>query len=383
MVAKLSAVFEKYGFEPLETPTLEYASTLEGKYGIEEKLIYKFDTPGDDKVAMKYDQTVPLARVIAQYGPRGDQLLTIPFKRFQIQSAFRGENTQKGRYREFLQCDVDIVGVDSPLADAEILTVAIESYKALGLEVVVQINDRENLRKYDSKTLNAVDKLKKIGEEGVVELLVGNGFDRNAAEAVVKEIKEISPSNRIQTVIEIMQKLEYDEMLIQFCPTLIRGLDYYTGIILEVVLKNDPAGSSLGGGGRWDEMIGRFIGEELPAVGFSVGVDRTIEAMIDNGLFEENKTGNGVLVSVTNPELEAKSIEIWNELQKAGINAEIWLDPNVKIDKQFKYADNKNKKYVVIVSENEINEGKLKLKKMSDGESLVLTLDEAIGVLSQ
>lgn len=383
MVAKLSGVFEKYGFEPLETPTLEYASTLEGKYGDEEKLIYKFDTLGDDKVAMKYDQTVPLARVIAQYGPRGDQLLTIPFKRFQIQSAFRGENTQKGRYREFLQCDVDIVGVDSPLADAEILTVVLESYKALGLEVVVQINDRALLTKFDTQTLNAVDKIKKIGEEGVQEILMKNGKTDMEARAVLDEIQSLTPSDRLQTVMGIMAKLGYSSDSIAFTPTLIRGLDYYTGIILEVVLKNDPNSSSLGGGGRWNEMIGKFCGLDMPAVGFAVGVDRTIEAMNENQLFESEQTGSGVLVSVFSPELESKSIEVWNMLQENQISAEMWLDPSAKIEKQLKYADSKNKKYVVIIGQDEVDADKITLKDMTSGNSTLVTLDEAIKILSQ
>lgn len=383
VVAKLSGVFEKYGFEPLETPTLEYASTLEGKYGDEEKLIYKFDTLGDDKVAMKYDQTVPLARVIAQYGPRGDQLLTIPFKRFQIQSAFRGENTQKGRYREFLQCDVDIVGVDSPLADAEILTVVLESYKALGLEVVVQINDRALLTKFDTQTLNAVDKIKKIGEEGVQEILMKNGKTDMEARAVLDEIQSLTPSDRLQTVMGIMAKLGYSSDSIAFTPTLIRGLDYYTGIILEVVLKNDPNSSSLGGGGRWNEMIGKFCGLDMPAVGFAVGVDRTIEAMNENQLFESEQTGSGVLVSVFSPELESKSIEVWNVLQENQISAEMWLDPSAKIEKQLKYADSKNKKYVVIIGQDELDADKITLKDMTFGNSTLVTLDEAIKILSQ
>lgn len=383
MVAKLSEVFERYGFEPLETPTLEYASTLEGKYGAEEKLIYKFETEGKDKVAMKYDQTVPLARVIAQYGPRGDQLLTVPFKRFQIQSAFRGENTQRGRYREFLQCDIDIVGVDSPLADAEVLTVALEAYKALGLSVVIQVNDRQSLRKYDPKTLNAIDKLKKVGESGVIEVLVKNGMMENEARSTLAEIQSTAPSGRLQTVIQIMTKLGYSEDLILYTPTLIRGLDYYTGIILEVVLKNDPDSSSLCGGGRWDEMIGKFCGLDMPAVGFAVGVDRTIEAMVEHGLFDNKNSGSDVLVSVFCPELEAKSIEVWNKLQSQGIKAEMWLDPNSKLDKQLKYADSKNKGYVVIIGQEEIAEDKVTLKRLADGSSNRVTIDEVVKILSQ
>lgn len=375
VVGKLSAVFERYGFEPLETPTLEYASTLEGKYGAEEKLIYKFETPGDDKVALKYDQTVPLARVIAQYGPRGDQLLSIPFKRFQIQSAFRGENTQKGRYREFLQCDVDIIGIDSPLADAEILTVAIESYKALGLDVTIQINDRGSLKEYDPKTLSAIDKLKKIGEEGVINALVENGCSRDQGRVILEKICTTSPSQRLITVMGIMEKLDYTNIV--FTPTLIRGLDYYTGIIIEVVVKSDPESSSLGGGGRWDEMIGRFSGVDMPAVGFSFGVDRIIEAMAEQGLFT-NDQGQGVLVTIPSLELESKAMAIWNQLQKSGISAELWLDTTTDLSKQFKYAETKNLEYVVMIEgDNE----QINLKKLSDGSSHKMSVSETIQYL--
>lgn len=371
VVGKLSDVFEKYGFEPLETPTLEYASTLEGKYGSEEKLIYKFETPGDDRVALKYDQTVPLARVIAQYGPHGDQLLSIPFKRFQIQSAFRGENTQKGRYREFLQCDVDIIGVDSPLADAEILTVVIESYKALGLDVIVQINDRGSLKAYDGRTLSAVDKLKKIGQDGVLAILVENGRQTQEAQTVLDQIQKTAPSERLKTVVGIMEKLGYKG--VEFSPTLIRGLDYYTGIIIEVVLRSAPEASSLGGGGRWDEMIGRFCGVDMPAVGFSFGVDRTIEAMNEGGLFEGDK-GSGVLVTIPSLELESKAMAVWNELQKAGISAELWLDTTTDMAKQFRYAEGKNLEYVVMIEDGEI----VNLKRLTDGSSQKLSLPEVI-----
>lgn len=363
VLAKLSAVFEKYGFEPLETPSLEYAKTLEGKYGTEEKLIYKFQTPGEDWVALKYDQTVPLARVISQYGPRGDQLLTVPFKRFQIQSAFRGENTQKGRYREFLQCDVDIIGVDSPLADAEVLTVAIEGYRALGLEVEVLVNDRQALHAYDKATLAAIDKLKKIGKNGVIEQLTKNGKSRQDAERILDEILKIQPTQRIREVELILKQLGVDKY-VKFDPTLVRGLDYYTGIIIEVVPAGESESSSMGGGGRWDEMIGKFCGLDMPAVGFSFGIDRTIEAMDEHGLFARDQEAKGVLVALTGQDQEANAIRVWRDLTDAGVKAEIWLDGTVGLDKQYKYADGKNLAFVAVVEGPDL----VKLKNLATGE---------------
>jgi histidyl-tRNA synthetase len=382
VIGKITSTFKKFGFEPLETPTLEYEETLTGKYGEEEKLIYKFETPGGDKVALKYDQTVPLARVVAQYGPNGAQKLPMPFKRYQIQSAYRGENTQKGRYREFTQCDADVIGVATPLTDAEILGLATEIYKDLGLEVVIKINDRALLAGIETKYLAAIDKLNKVGETGVIQEMQDKGLSKGEAEALFEKVTQNQPTENLAEIIKLYQQLGYDESNLKFDPTLIRGLDYYTGLIMEVVLKTNPNSSSLCGGGRWDQMIGKFTGQDQPAVGFAIGLDRTIEAMMETGVLEATSSSTQVLVTIFSPELLEKSLEVVLRLRSAQIDSEIYLDPSAKLEKQLKYADNKGIPYVVIIGPDEAKSGQVVLKNLSERTQEKISLADLLTKLS-
>lgn len=382
VVQKIIQVFQKFGFDPLETPAMEYAETLEGKYGEEERLIYKFETPGGDRVALKYDQTVPLARVVAQYGPRGEQKLPIPFKRYQIQSAFRGENPQRGRYREFIQCDVDIIGINSPLVDAELLAVAYEAYNNLGLEVVIKVNDRSVIADIEPKYLAALDKSLKIGKDGVIDELKQKGLNINDAEVLYTRVSNQSiPSNLNQTM-ELFYQMGYPEGSLEFDPMLIRGLDYYTGIIMEVVLKDSPLSSSLGGGGRYDKMIGKFTGVDLPANGFSMGLDRTIEAMEGTGVIGVPATKTKVLVSVFSKEYLDQSLKVAFKIRSMNVNTEVWLEADSKLDKQLKYADQKGIPFVVILGPDEAESGVVTLKDLNNKVQEKITLDEVVEKLS-
>lgn len=355
VIERITSVFERFGFDPLETPTVEYEETLQGKYGEEERLIYKFETMGGDRLALKYDQTVPLARVVAQWGPVGQQKLILPFKRYQIQSAFRGENTQKGRYREFLQCDADIVGISSPLADTEILSLAYQIYKSLGLDIVIKINDRSLLSEFEPKHLSAIDKLNKIGDNGVIQELSQKGMSGTEAAQVLQKIKSMQPTPNLAQVINDFKAEGYPDNVLIFDPTLVRGLDYYTGIILEVALRSDPNSSSLCGGGRYDKMIGKFTGMDIPAIGFAIGFDRTLEALEANNLIQPILTKSTALVALNSLQSQAKGLNILATLRNAGINSEIWLDPNTKMEKQLKYTDLKGIRFAIIVGflENE------------------------------
>ncbi len=382
VLGKITEVFQKFGFDPLETPTLEFEETLTGKYGEEEKLIYKFETPGGDKVALKYDQTVPLARVVAQYGPDGAQILPIPFKRYQIQLAYRGENTQKGRYREFLQCDADIVGVSSPLADAEILGMVYEIYKNLGLDISIYINDRSLLSGIEPKYLAAIDKLAKIGEANVLRELEEKGLNSKEALDLFGRVQTMQPSDNLVQAMQLYKQLGYPEDSIAFNSTMVRGLDYYTGIIIEAVLKSEPKSSSLGGGGRYDQMIGKFTGKDLPGVGFSVGLDRTIEAMEEAGVLKAQKTNSQVLVTVFSPELIKKSLEATLRLRSANIGVELWLDPESKMEKQLKYADQKGIPYVIIIGPDEAASAEVVLKDLQRRTQEKMSLDEVSSRLS-
>ncbi len=378
---KIKEVFGRFGFDPLETPTLEYEETLTGKYGEEEKLIYKFETPGGDKVALKYDQTVPLTRVVAQYGPRGAQVLPIPFKRFQIQSAYRGENTQKGRYREFTQCDADVVGVNSSLVDAEILAVAYEIYKALGLEIQIKVNDRDLLAGIEPKYLASMDKLNKIRQEGVITELQERGLNKDEAETLFARVESAKPTSQLLQTMELFERMGYPKDALIFDPILIRGLDYYTGIIMETVLSANQNASSLGGGGRYDKMIGQFTGQDLPAVGYSVGLDRTIEAMEEAGLFVAPKTQTQVLVTVFAPDLLQKSLEAASGLRLNKISTELYLDSEAKLDKQFKYADTKGIPFALVIGPDEAQSEKVVLKNLADRTQETLSLDDVLSRL--
>lgn len=382
VIQKITRIFEKFGFDPLETPTLEYEEVLLGKIGEEEKLIYRFDTPGGDKVALKYDQTVPLTRVIAQYGPEGAQKLPMPFKRYQMQSSFRGENTQKGRYREFVQCDADIIGVNSPMVDAELLAVAYEIYQVLNLKVIIKVNDRAQIADVPAKYMAAIDKLLKIGKEGVLQELQEKGLNADDAKSLFERIKNLKMSDNLEKIISIYTSMGYPKDSVEFEPTLIRGIDYYTGIIMEAVLKSNTSGGSVGGGGRYDKMIGQFTGTDLPASGYSVGLDRTVEAMAEEGVLETPNTETKVLVTVFNPQFLENSLNLTSLLRSNNINTEIWLDPNSKLDKQLKYADLKGIPYVVIIGPDEVAKNLVTLKNLSEKTQETLDIEKLISLLN-
>jgi histidyl-tRNA synthetase len=374
VIDKLKMVFEQFCFEPLETPALEYEEILTGKYGSEgEKLIYRFTDNGDRRVAMRYDQTVPLARVVAQY----QNQLPTPFKRYQIQPVWRAENTQKGRYREFMQCDIDITGFKNNSADAEIIAATVKSFEALGFEnFKVLVNDRAVFGNLPQKAILIIDKLKKIGPEKVKIDLKENGFDPE----ILEKIQNTKPTESLMLTMKVAERMGVDNEKVQFSPTLARGLDYYTGTIIEVESPDYPTGS-LGGGGRYDNLIGIFAGIQIPSVGFSFGFDRIIEAMDLLGLFPKNLITTKVLVTIFGIDFANESAKVANSLRKNNINTEIWLDPESKIEKQLKYANQKNIPYTIILGPEEVRNNVVTLKNMITREQLTISLDQAINNL--
>lgn len=371
VVDEIKQTFRLFGFEPLETPALEFAQTLKGKYGEEEKLIYEFTTKGGDQVALRYDQTVPLARVIAQY-PQ----IPKPFKKYQIQPVWRGENPQKGRYREFLQCDADIVGSRSPLADAEIINLVLNIYQNLGLNVTVKINDRSNFEGLDKKYVSAIDKLEKIGESAVLAEMIEKGMAENDAKIALKELQEKPITENLQQILDLLKGMRVDMNKVKYEPTLARGLDYYTGMIFETVAKGSTG--SLCSGGRWDKMIGNFTGQDLPAVGFGLGFDRTVEVLQAQNLLPNIVSSAKVLVTIFSPELLSSSLSIAEKLRKNQINTEIWLDPDAKLEKQLKYADQKGIPYALIIGPEEAEKGLVTLKNLSTKAQETLKIEAAI-----
>lgn len=372
VIDALRKVFESYGFEPLETPALEYAEILEGKYGEEgEKLMYKFEDNGGRKVALRYDQTVPLARVVAQYG----NSLPLPFKRYQIQNVWRGENPQRGRFREFLQCDIDTVGVESLLADVEIIACALNSLDRLGFKKIkLLINDRDTFEGIDNAIIGSIDKYKKVGKEDVLRELTQKGMKQDEAKTILDKILSTKPNARITKIFDLIRPLLKTSLTIEFDPILARGLDYYTGLIFEIEIEGYAAGSVCGGG-RYDNLIGMFGDKQIPAVGCAFGFDRVIEAMDEFKLFPDELLTTKVLVTVFSEELSEKSLEAVSILRKKRINAEIYLDENSKMDKQLKYADAKVIPYVVIIGTREAESNSATIKNMKTGEQQTIPIE--------
>lgn len=387
VMRRLAVVFEKYGFEELATPALEYKEVLMGKYGEEaEKLMYLFNDPGERGVGLKYDLTVPLARAVAN---KGD--IALPFKRYQMQPVWRAENTQKGRYREFYQCDIDIVGSSSPLADGEILAVISDSLSALGFEnfsicvnsrtVLFAIMDKANVPTEKRLTaIQSLDKLDKKSKEEVQEELSKKGFDSDQITNMFQELGRATPDEYLTKTIETAEKLGAKNIV--FSPAISRGLDYYTGPIFETIVT-EPKIGSLTGGGRYDNLLKTLGGPDLPAVGTTIGLERIIDVITELNLWQEiSKTTTQALVTIFNESLEEVSIETAKKLRARGINTELY-PTNAKLEKQLKYADRKKLQFVIIIGEEEVANGKVVVKNLVSGEQSTVSLEEAVSIISK
>jgi len=366
--------FELYGFEPLETPAIEYLETFAGQIGEDEKLFYKFTDAGGRKVALRYDQTVPTCRVIAQYPDK----ISLPFKRYQIQTVWRSEKPQKGRYREFLQCDADIFGVDNRTADGETIALTIDIFKNLGFtKPIAIINDRDLYQDIPYSAIVAIDKLDKIGVVGVSKELTQKGFNRK----ILDQIKNSQPNDNLKTIFDYLDNYGFKENY-RFKPTLARSFSYSTGTIWEIIDENFSSGS-LAGCERFDSLVAKFSDRSVPAVGFAIGFDRTILAMDELKLFPAIATKTKVLVTVFNSQLLKTSQVITQKLRQNQINTDIYPDPQVKLAKQLKYANDNQIPYVLVIGEEEIKKNQITLKNMTSGKQKTLTLEKAINVLTR
>lgn len=385
---KVVGVFTRFGFDPIETPTLEYADVILGKYGDEaDKLVYSFKDRGDRGIALRYDQTIPTARLLAQYS----QSLPKYFRRYQIQNVFRAEKPQKGRFREFTQCDFDVFGSTSPIADAEILACSYFTFEAIGYpDIRIRVNDRailfDVLEKFASEKtpvlsiIQTIDKLDKIAEEGVVEELIKKGFKRNQAEDALTQTQKSKPTTSLESILSHTQSLGVPEEVLQFDPTLARGLDYYTGMIFEISVGDGDLGS-LGGGGRYDNLIGQLGGLDIPAVGVGLGFDRMVEVADQLNLLPSSTTNAQVLVTVFDETSTAGAATIASTLRNAGVQAELY--PAVdKLDKQLKYADRKGIPYAVIQGPDEKKDAVVQLKDLHKKKQESLSLDDVIQTLT-
>lgn len=372
----IRSTFELYGFEPIETPAIEYLEVFTGNIGEDEKLFYKFEDTGGRKVALRYDQTVPTCRFIAQYPDK----ITLPFKRYQIQTVWRAEKPQKGRYREFLQCDADIFGVEDRIADGETIALTIDIFKNLGFKnPIALINDRALYKDIPYKAIVAIDKLKKIGKEGVIKELVRKGYKNKEAEDLINKVESIKPNSDLKTVFKYLDSYGMKNNY-QFSPTLARSFSYSTGTIWEIVVLEFNSGS-LAGCERFDSLVSRFSNKSVPAVGFAIGFDRTVLAMDELGLFPDIKTKIKILVTIFSKDLVGKSQEITKMLRSNKINTELYSDSNDRLDKQMKYASKKQIPFVIIIGPEEAKKNSVILKNMNTREQKEVLVNDLVKFL--
>lgn len=426
----IKSVFKLYGYQPLETPAMENLSTLMGKYGEEgDKLLFKILNSGDflaqvpenellerniirltNKISekgLRYDLTVPFARFVVQHQSE----LTFPFKRYQIQPVWRADRPQKGRYREFYQCDVDVVGSDSLLHEVELIQMVDEVYRRLHINVRLLINNRkilagiaETIGHPDKLTdiTVAIDKMDKIGGDAVNAELREKGIDETAIEKL-QPILNLQGSNnekleRLQGILqnsptglkgieELTTVFNYLEGLsigteVKLDLTLARGLSYYTGAIFEVKALDVQIGS-ITGGGRYDDLTGIFGLKNMSGVGISFGADRIFDVMQQLNLFpEDNKATTQILFVNFGAKEERYCLPLMQQLRAAGINTEIYPEP-AKMKKQMGYADKKGIPFVALVGETEMQENKIALKNMATGEQQNITLAQAVEILKK
>ena len=430
----IKSVFKTYGYQPIETPAMENLSTLMGKSGAEgDKLLFKILNSGDflnkipdsitigtkfqntsvteftgfiSEKGLRYDLTVPFARYVVQH--RNE--ITFPFKRYQIQPVWRADKPQRGRYREFFQCDVDVIGSKSLLNEVELVQIIDEVFSELKINNIIKINNRKVLlgiaeyigetEKFTEITI-AIDKLDKIGIDKVKEELSANGIASEAIEKLEKTLNfqgnvnqkidflkgilenSSAGSEGIQEVSEVFDTLEGLELNseIEFDLTLARGLNYYTGAIFEVIAKNVKIGS-ICGGGRYDDLTGIFGLPDVSGVGVSFGADRVYDVMLEQNLFPATTQNTTQVMFVNFGEKEQKHcISLVNKLRKAGINTELFPD-SAKMKKQMNYANNNNIPFVVLIGENEMTQGTLTVKDMEAGkQNSYQNLDDFIAQL--
>ncbi|HVT74801.1 MAG TPA: histidine--tRNA ligase [Candidatus Paceibacterota bacterium] len=403
MIETIKTSYESFGFEPLETPALEYAETLTGKYGDEgDKLMYRFKDNGDRDVALRYDLTIPLARVVAMNGS-----MKKPWKRYQVSPVWRADNPQKGRYREFYQCDADIVGSTSVLADAEVLALAASTLQRLGVDdFVIRINSRAIINAfYESLGLSAedkvaairaVDKMDKIGAEGVKkELSQSLGAGAKSADDIVAfaavsidamndraELAALSErfpaiKTAVADLISIIESASVLAPKARFVVDLsiARGLDYYTGMIFETNLIKAPQYGSVLSGGRYDGLIGMFSNQPVPAVGASIGLDRLYTALEELDLVKAANTTTKALIVNFDETLRADYLRLASDLRAAGVNTILYFD-TTDMKKQLSYASDKGIKYALIYGSEEAKEGKIVLKDLEKGSQEKIAIGE-------
>jgi len=401
VIGIITRVYERYGFEPLETPAAENLETLLGKYGDEEKLIFKIlrrgehEATGQADLALRYDLTVPLARVVAQYQAKLPRL----FKRYQIQPVWRADRPGRGRFREFYQCDVDALGSTSPVVEAELCAAVADAMTELGFsDFAIRLNHRQLLTallhaagvaaSLHAEALVAIDKLDKIGAGGVARELEARGLDAPSRAAMLSfvdvgtdpNVGPLSDTVRLEGLVggdaagtaaianlrDILTLLGTTSAAgrVRIDPTLARGLSYYTGAIMEVNVA-DLAGS-LGGGGRYDNLVGMFSGQQIPACGFSLGLERILVVMAERQMFPSSLATSAadVMVATFDAAGVADGMRLAGQLRASGLRVLLYPDPD-KIGKQIKYADGRGIPFVALLGDDEIKAGTVTVKDLA------------------
>jgi histidyl-tRNA synthetase len=375
---KMIKVFESWGYQPIETPALEYLELFEGEIGEDEKLFYQFTDLGGREVALRYDQTVPTCRFIGE----NFQKLTFPFRRYQIQSVWRAEKPQKGRYREFVQSDIDIFGISSPLADAEAIALSLDLYQKLGFEkVIVKVNNRDLMKNIPYKVIASIDKLEKIGSLGVIEDMVNKGINKNQAEKYLNKIDCMQPDETIFKIFSYLRKTGFDQSYYQFDPTLARAFSYSQGPIWEIVVPEYAIGS-VGGGERYDDLVERITGRQIPATGIAFGFDRTLEALEELELIPEFGSTTQVLVTVFNQETFSASLQTAQKLRRNRVNTEVYPSYQENISDQLNYANEQEIPWVIVIGPEEVENNTVALKNMASGKQKQFSVQEVVNKLA-
>jgi len=393
IVDKLKTVFELYGYSPVETPILERYDVLSSKYAGGSEILketFKLQDQGGRELGLRYDLTVPFARIIGM-----NPQLKMPFKRYHVGEVFRDGPMGLGRYRQFTQCDVDIVGAKEMTAEAELVLLAFRVFESLGIKVVIKVNNRKllndlltkyKIKKHDEVIL-CVDKLEKIGIKGVKKELEDKGVSEEQIDELLETIS-ISGTNKekVSKLRQIIESPGLDEIekVIELCsevsfePSLARGLSYYTGTVIEVYLKKSKVTSAICAGGRYDNMIGEFLGKgDFPAVGISFGLDRIYDAFIENDKTSAKTVTQVFVIPIQTFE---ESLKIAEHLRNSGFKVEIDLAGKGP-SKNLQYANSLGIPFVIFVGGEEVKAGKVKLKDMKSGEEKLVSVAEAIKLL--
>ena len=415
VIKTFKETFEKYGYEPLETPALEYAELMLGQSGSEaEKQYYQFKDPGGRDVMLKYEVMIAMTRAVAQ----NINNLPMPYKRYQIQRVWRAENTQKGRYREFTQCDADTIGTTSMTADAEYIQMGLEITGKLGFEnYVARISNRkflEGLAEYlgleEDKFYGfcmSLDKLLKIGKENVVAEMIDRRaipeeiasktvemtdtaqYENMSFREVIESFRSTVGSNEtgkealdeLEEIVTYLEIAEVDPKQYTFDTSLARGLASYTGPIWEFEVKDGGVGS-IAGCGRYDKAIGKYINQDIPATGGSFGIERMTDIIKDRNMMDLGQTTTDVLVTQMDESLFEYVLKTARELRSNGVKTMLYPEA-IKLGKQFQYADRKGIRWVVVIGQDEVDSNQITLKDLSSGENKVLSIDEAVSLISK